>query len=269
MTDAVLVWWLALCAAAVSNVALLAFSVWRFSQWSWHLPHDVYANRCLLLWLCAIYVLGCAFRSFLPMIDAPRLCLHDTPLSRVLIGRSIATIAELAFVMQWAVLLREANAVAARPFAQIASRPLVGLIVVAEVASWLAVLTTNNLFHAIENSIWTLAAALAIAACASLRSGLDERGRRFMNAAIACGTAYIVFMLVVDVPMYVSRWFAGLAENRASLTLLEGLHEIAQRCVVAWDWDVWRADAIWLTLYFTAAVWLSMALPHVPPFRKR
>ena len=269
MTDPVLVWWLGLCTAAVFNLVLWTISARRLGRHGWHLSHEVCANRRLLLWLSAIYVLGCAFRSVLPMIDAPRLCLHDTWVSRVLVGRSIATIAELCFAMQWAVLLSEANAAVRRPFAGIVGRSIVPVIVVAEVASWLAVLTTNNLFHAIENSLWTVTAALAITACATLRGDLDDRGKRFMEAAIGCGIAYILFMATVDVPMYVTRWLDGIAANRENLTLIEGLRAIAERCRVAWDWNPWREDATWLTLYFTAAVWLSIALPHVPPFRQR
>ena len=269
MTDPVLVWWLGLCTAAVFNLVLWTMSARRLGRHGWRLSHEVNANRRLLLWLSAVYVLGCAFRSVLPMIDAPRLCLHDTWLSRVAVGRSVATIAELCFAMQWAVLLREANAAVRSPFAGIVCRSIVPVIVVAEIASWLAVLTTNNLFHAIENSLWTATAALAIVACATLRGDLDDRGKRFMETAIGCGIAYILFMSTVDVPMYVSRWLAGLAANSDSLTLIEGLRAVAQRCRVAWDWNLWREDATWLTLYFTVAVWLSIALPHVPPFRKR
>jgi len=60
-----------------------------------------------LLLLCAIYVFGCAFRSVLPRADVQRICLFDTWLSSVLIGRSVATLAELCFALQWAIVLRE------------------------------------------------------------------------------------------------------------------------------------------------------------------
>src|SRR5215467_11784321 len=49
----------------------------------------------LMLLLCAAYVFGCAFRSFLPRADVQRICLFDTWLSNVMIGRSVATVAEV------------------------------------------------------------------------------------------------------------------------------------------------------------------------------
>ena len=197
------------------------------------LPADVYATRRRLLWLSAVYVLGCGFRSVLPMIDVPRLCLHDTWVSYIVVGRSVATVAELAFAVQWALLLREAGATRA-------SLAVVPLIVVAEVLSWLAVLTTNNLFHAAENSLWTLTAALALAFLASRWRLVGDRGKRVIAAAIACGAAYIAFMVTVDVPMYLARWEPG----QEYLSLGDGMREILERCVVNRDWAKWREDAL-------------------------
>src|SRR5579864_7476645 len=60
----------------------------------------------LMLLLCAAYVFGCAFRSFLPRADVQRICLFDTWLSSVFVGRSVATVAEVCFALQWAIVLR-------------------------------------------------------------------------------------------------------------------------------------------------------------------
>ena len=49
----------------------------------------------LMLVLCAAYVFGCAFRSFLPRADVQRICLFDTWLSSVTLGRTVATVAEV------------------------------------------------------------------------------------------------------------------------------------------------------------------------------
>ena len=60
----------------------------------------------LLTFLCAAYVFGCAFRSVLPRADVQRICLFDTWLSSVLVGRSVATLAEVCFIIQWSIVLR-------------------------------------------------------------------------------------------------------------------------------------------------------------------
>ena len=66
-----------------------------------------YRNRQLLL--AATFTVGCAFRSIWPRADVQRIVLHDTFLSSVALGRSVATVAELAFMAQWALLLRDAG----------------------------------------------------------------------------------------------------------------------------------------------------------------
>src|SRR6201990_1526895 len=61
----------------------------------------------LMLLLCAAYVFGCAFRSFLPRADVQRICLFDTWLSSVAIGRSLPPVAEICFAAQWAIILHQ------------------------------------------------------------------------------------------------------------------------------------------------------------------
>jgi hypothetical protein len=230
-----------------------------------HLPADVRATRRWALWLSAIYVAGCGFRSVFPMVDVPRICLHDTWISRIVAGRLIATGAELCFAAQWALLLREAGVAADGDLAARVARVLIPIIVVAELCSWSAVLTTNNLLHAAENSLWTLAAVLVVAGFASVWSHVDERGRRFLAAVIAGGASYVTFMIFVDVPMYLSRWKTDVAAGHEYPSLGEGMREVFERCIVTREWRAWHEDAAWLSLYFTVAVWASIALVHVPP----
>jgi hypothetical protein len=268
MPGNLLLWWSVLCAAAVFNLAAWGGSAWRLKRRAAALPFDVRRTRRSMLWLSAIYVLGCAFRSVFPMVDVPRICLHDTFVSYIAVGRSVATVAELCFAAQWAIVLREAGANADGGLAALVSRLLVPIIAVAEICSWGAVLTTNNFMHAAENSLWTLAAVLAVASFVSLRLRFGEWRGRILLAAIVCGAGYVAFMTLVDVPMYLARWQADLAAGREFLSPGEGLREIVRRCTVTRDWAAWREDVPWLTLYFTVAVWISIALAHLPAFAR-
>ena len=65
-----------------------------------------------MLLLCAAYVFGCAFRSVLPRADVQRICLFDTWLSSVFVGRSVATVAEVCFAAQWMIILSQLGAMA-------------------------------------------------------------------------------------------------------------------------------------------------------------
>jgi hypothetical protein len=112
--------------------------------------------------------------------------------------------------------------------------------------------------------LWTVAAVLAIAVLFSIRRRFGSPVRGFINAALLVGSGYVAFMTMVDVPMYLSRWQAELAAGHEALSLVDGLRTALHRCTVARDWAAWRLDVPWLTLYFTLAVWISIALPQAP-----
>ena len=99
-------WWAVLTLVSSANIALW-FLLYRQFQVQPTGSPDSAPDIELMLFLCAAYVFGCAFRSFLPRADVQRICLFDTWLSSVLIGRSVATVAEICFAVQWAIVLRQ------------------------------------------------------------------------------------------------------------------------------------------------------------------
>src|SRR4051794_23068675 len=111
----------------------------------------------LMLLLCAAYVFGCAFRSLLPRADVQRICLFDTWLSSVVVGRSVATVAELCFVAQWTIILHQLGTMTGADTTVNAAWVILPLILIAECFSWCAVLTKHYLHNAIENSLWAVA----------------------------------------------------------------------------------------------------------------
>src|ERR1700728_517218 len=135
-------WWALLTLVSGVNIAVWCWLFYRFHAQA---AGSLDSRAGLELLLCAAYVFGCAFRSFLPRADVQRICLFDTWLSSVLVGRSVATIAELCFAIQWAIVLHELGRIAHSDTAKNISRLIVPLIVVAECCSWYAVITTDFL----------------------------------------------------------------------------------------------------------------------------
>jgi hypothetical protein len=262
------IWWMSLSAASLINTAAWFVSAWLLGKRRARWPADAYTTRRKIMWLAAAYVLGCGFRSVLPMIEVPHICLFDVWISRVAVTRSVATIAEICFAAQWALLLREAGADTGTRLATLVSRILVPIVILAELFCWYAVFTGSYLPHAIENAHWTLAGMLVVMAFIALWPRVGNGARPFVAAVIASGTVYVAFMIAVDVPMYLARWQDGIAAGHEARSLIEGLRASLQRCVVTNDWAIWREDAVWLSLYFTAGVWVSIALAHAPHFRR-
>ncbi len=208
----------------------------------------------------AAYVFGCAFRSILPRADVQRICLFDTWLSSVLVGRSVATVAELRFAIQWAIVLNELGKVAHSDTAKTISRLIVPLIALAECCSWYAVISTNFLGNVLENSLWTVVFALIAIALIRLTASFRSIAQ-WLIAAVAGGViGYVVFMATIDVPMYLTRWQADLEHGKMLLGLFAGLHDLATHWVVTHDFAQWQDEIPWMSLYFSVAVWTSIGL---------
>jgi hypothetical protein len=214
----------------------------------------------LMLLLCAAYVFGCAFRSFLPRADVQRICLFDHWTSSIAVGRSVATIAEVCFVAQWAILLLKLGAMTEADTVVNVALVIVPLIVVAECFSWYAVLTTNFLWNAIENSLWAVAFFLVDLALCRLVPAFEGPVRIALIVSIIGIAGYLAFLMTIDVPMYLSRWRADRAGGTARLGLLEGLRDVRTRWIVTHDIAHWRDEIAWMSLYFSLAVWASLAL---------
>jgi hypothetical protein len=265
-SNPVALWWSFLVAVSALNIGLLLCLRAGYRRNPLAAGNAAFALEPLLL-LGATYAFACAFRSLLPRADVQRICLFDTWLSSVLVGRSVATVAELCFAIQWAIVLRELARVTHSDTAKNISKVIVPLIAIAECFSWYAVISTNFLGNVLENSLWTV--TFLLIAVALLRLVLSFRGIVQATIAAAAGgvALYVIFMAGVDVPMYFARWQAELADGQQFFGLFSGLRDVAARWVVTDDIAQWRDEIPWMSLYFSVAVWTSLLLGGFPLVR--
>jgi hypothetical protein len=261
--------WVVLWSAALSVVALVNVVAWAMAAAAlWRrqavLARRVLASRRLQLLLSAGYVFGCAYRSVLPVFDVPRITLVNSFLSSAAIGRSVASIAELCFIAQWALLLRDTSRATGSQIGNLASRVLIPMIIVAEVCSWYSVLSTSNLGHVFEESLWSVATALIIASLLADRQHWDVRWRTASVWLATAGIGYFLYLVLVDVPMYWSRWVADELTGKPYLSLEQGLLNAAGPHVVSYSWGIWKSEMAWMAVYFSVAVWVSIWLVHAP-----
>jgi hypothetical protein len=232
------------------------------------------ADAQSMLVLCAAYVFGCAFRSVLPRADVQRICLFNTWLSSVMIGRTVATIAEVCFAAQWVIIMGQLGRMTGADTTVNASLAILPLIVIAECFSWYAVLTKNFLLNAIENSLWAVAFFIIAIGLCRLLPEFNGPVRLALVVSIVGIAAYLAFLVAIDVPMYLNRWRTDLAEGSKLLGVIEGLRDVSTRWVVSHDFEHWKDEIAWMSLYFSAAVWASLALcvvysldSHLPQYR--
>lgn len=217
----------------------------------------------LQLALSLVYVLVCAFRSFLPRIDLERTCLVDSPWSSMVVGRTAATVAELCFAGQVGLLVHLMGTAAGLPWVQSLPALVILLLAVAQLCCWWSVVALSHLGHAIEESLWAVTFALVGLAAWTCRPQLDGVLATTALLAVPACVAYVLFMVVIDVPMYLRRWRAGRAAGTPTLSLRDGFQDALQRRHPTRSWAVWRPEVAWLTGYFSLAVWGSLALVHV------
>jgi hypothetical protein len=181
----------------------------------------------------------------------------------VLVGRTVATIAELAFMAQVAAAVGGiSRRVSFRP-GVLLSRAIVPMIFVAECFSWWAVLTANFLGNSFEESIWDFNSVLLVICFTAIARRATAAGtpaiRRFAVTGAVLAACHVVFMSLVDVPMYVTRYLAERGRPHPF-----DFHDLATRWVVTFRWSDWHSELAWMALYFSVAVWGSLALIRAP-----
>jgi hypothetical protein len=247
-----MLWWSGLCAVSLLNVGM-----WLIVA---HLELPDTQYRFWQLVLSGIYVAVCAFRSAFPRIDLERLCLWDTPFSAVFVGRFVATLAEMCFAVQCALLLSKLSEMTGVGYLETLSAFIVPIIMLAQILCWYAVLTLNHLGHAAEEILWTFVVALLAAGLAGCWFHAEGALRIVIAIGLLCCGGAALVMSFIDVPMYISRWQRHRRAQRRYLPIIGGLQDTLTRRHSTRDWLVWRREVPWITLYFTVGVWLSIGM---------
>ncbi len=266
----VAIWWVFLTLASIFNILLWLWTrFYSFKDHSiMHLKDHIKNNRNII-WFSGIYVFVCAFRSIMPRADVQRIVFFDSWWSSVFVGRTVATIAELAFVACWVIVIRfmsvQVNCITSKKI----SYSLLPLITIAECCSWYAVIRTHYIGNVIEESLWAFTYILVLIALYRISKKLVGPLFWSCSAAIVGCFFYVIFMLTVDVPMYVNRFMQDNLNQKPLLGLWNGLVDLNTRWIVTHSIEDWKTEIPWQTLYFTFAVLVSVALCYVPLTQNR
>jgi hypothetical protein len=248
-------WKLRVWLGALALLAVLNTGIWLWLARAGAL-HSAYADAQLLL--SGVYVAVCGFRSLFPRVDLERVCLWDTWLSAIVLGRTLATIAELCFAVQCALFLQRLSDITGIPMLAVAAQSFVPLALLAEVLCWYAVLSLNHAGHAVEESLWAfMMLILAVATGVAALAAGGSLAWWLTAGALVYGVG-AALTLVFDVTMYIRRWRRAADTER--LPLATGLRDCGRRRRPTIAWDVWRAEVPWMTLYFSVGVWTSLAM---------
>jgi hypothetical protein len=241
--------------AALAVLAVLNLGLWVAMARSESL-RSPYAVSQLLL--SGVYVAVCAFRSLVPRVDLERVCVWDSWLSSILLGRSAATVAELCFALQCALFVQRLAELSGTPLLSAGAYLMVTLAALAQVLCWYAVLSLNPIGHVIEESLWAVLMLVLAVSCGVAIFGTHGALQAMLIVGFLVYATGAVLTATFDVGMYVRRWRQLAAGRR--LTLGSGLRDCHARRLPTPVWQVWREEAPWMTLYFSVGVWTSLAM---------
>jgi hypothetical protein len=122
------------------------------------------------------------------------------------------------------------------------------------------VLTTAQRGHIAENSLWGISAALVVASLLVIGPHRLAELHPPMIAWCVGGIVYVGYMFCFDVPMYWTRWRSDQTNKRRYLSITDGVLDVTRRWTVSYRWEDWKDEVLWMSLYFTFAVWISISL---------
>ena len=174
------------------------------------------------------YIFTNIYRSTFPVLHYSNTCLFSS--CSPFIDRSLSTVSELAFTVQ---VLNYLNIPMKYRLNCIYS------IVAAEIFCWTGIISGYSYLHVLEESIWLSNSIFMLII-------LIKKYTYNANILI-CFYYYIAFMIIFDIPMYISR------PNSIKNEIL-----ICEN--ISTDIILWHDPLIWMTGYFTFGSWVSIAM---------
>ena len=242
-----IIWWNFLCSGVFLSIVLLVSRKTRTKHES---QQKLFAT---------LFILSNTVRSIFPRIDVERICYVDNIWSTTIVGRSFATIGEVALSLQIANSLLHTM----KPLAVQSILPYIlpPAIFVAQILCWFGVLTTNQLFHVFEESIWAGVSAMIIPLLLKLvKKTEDSKIQKKLLAFVIIDTVYVIYMLLVDIPMYYRRYTENNESGYQYLSLREGLYDAMSCKLVTTKYEVWKEDAMWMIGYFVFGSFISVGM---------
>jgi len=269
-------WWVLLSTGSCINIVLLLCRLANIGQ-------DRYVRK--MTYCSAAFVIACAVRSIWPRVDVERTCFWDTRISVTFVGRTLATVAEICFVSQFTMTIGVLAEEMEFPKTLWMSNIWYWAICVAQCCCWMGVTTQRQIWHGVEESIWAMTftgiaisfavlytairkrsvsrkdGGCGLGVCRSAKSGY---AMRFLFFGFPGCVAYVLFMVLVDVPMYINRYNADQARGAKYNWFSDGVLDSMSCRTVSKSLKDWEPEMPWMTGYFLGATLVSLWLTWGP-----
>ena len=202
--------------------------------------------------------------------------MFDFYLSCAVIGRTLATIAELCFISQISILINELSedvlnfSSLGLKLNRFCAYLIFVLILIAETISWIGILTKNQLFNCGEESLWMISILIALICFMNIFINRKKNSNNvylnlFFFLFFLVGTMFVLYMFLVDILMYYKRWKLSEDKNMKYLGIIEGYYDASYCHELTKNYSEWKEDIMWMTPYFSFCVWASISFITLIP----
>jgi len=264
----VISWWSGLSVVSVFNFYLwaIAYGIYRKKA---EVNSEFRALRRYYPGLTLIYVIVCAYRSFLPRAYVPRTVLVDSWWSNIFLARLGATFAEISFIFLLSFYLDETARTLNSRIGIIIAKLIIPPIIIAQGFVWGNIISTNNLLAVFEESLWAFVGILLLIGLLDFYPKIERSRRPLIIFLCVFVIVFILFLIFIDIPKYYIHYLNDQATGRTYLSFSEGIKDLLGRWVVSYAYEDWIDEMAWLGLYFSTAVWLTIYLINAPQIQKK
>lgn len=224
-------------------------------------------------WLAFPFVFECAYRSIFPALYVERQTFWDSPFDSILINRSFAAIGEVCWMLQVAMALSVTNSTSKLNSiaVEVAAVSIVALSILGEINSFISTATKSQLFAVFEAccwcSIYMIGAVTGTYLFCYLKKKRETNAKSAKTFAIILsisGAILTPFMLISNIPTLLYRWKEDELHHKKYLGFFEGLYDALVTRNPTQNWAKWKGDCLWMSVYFSVAVWSSILLMYSP-----
>lgn len=222
--------------------------------------------------LVAIYVLVCAIRSIWPRLDTKCTCVFNNKISSPFVGRSLATVAEMSFIILLVmitntiiiILEKSQGGSQITSTLKILNLMILPTIFIAQMTCWYGITTKNYFWEIIEGALWTY--AIIILFVVYLFIYIKTVGKNIPNNKLRFVAPFLPYVLIIIglhlLFMFVNYIPLTMRNNllyKNHIPFWKGLSELSCN-KISKKYKDWQKDMPWLTGYFSISVWVALLI---------
>tara|TARA_B100000941_G_C28445448_1_gene522037 strand:- start:312 stop:1163 length:852 start_codon:yes stop_codon:yes gene_type:complete len=267
-------WWY-----RISTITILNFLVlYELSK------NQVFQDDSYFISLIGIYLFVSIFRSYYPKKEVEKVCLYDHFMSKPVVGRTIATIAEISLILALIHIFKEISFDIYQMNTNInfVLNITLILIIVAQISCWMSVITEHFLFNLVEESLWTITFTIYTIISAINFYNITESNPKLNHISLFCKLSiplfitYVLYMLLIDLPLYSKKWntidknkdkritwnefYNDIHKHLAENSLYQKIMKITNCSKFETSWEEWSDEVPWMIGYFVIIGWVLIIL---------